>query len=135
MRIFCFSDPPERPTVNISTQSSVSTGDSVNLTCDSDALPSPTYSWEIPPHAQVEFSQENRSITIKEASSYHTGTYTCNVKNKHGHSSTPWDLEVKSTNNAKLMRALLGVGVFALVASVILMIYYFLQNKGKKVFF
>ncbi|XP_073478655.1 intercellular adhesion molecule 4 [Aquarana catesbeiana] len=127
--------PPERPTVNISTQSSVSTGDSVNLTCHSDALPSPTYSWEIPPHAQVEFSQENRSITIKEASSYHTGTYTCNVKNEHGHSSTPWDLEVKSTNNAKLMRALLGVGVFALVASVILMIYYFLQNKGKKVFF
>lgn len=127
--------PPECPTVNISTQSSVSTGDSVNLTCDSDALPSPTYSWEIPPHAQVEFSQENRSITIKEASSYHTGTYTCNVKNEHGHSSTPWDLEVKSTSNTTLMIALLGVVIaLAVVAVVILMIYRFLQN-GKKGFY
>ncbi|XP_040202340.1 intercellular adhesion molecule 5-like [Rana temporaria] len=126
--------PPECPTVQISTQSSVSAGDSVNLTCHSDALPSPTYSWDIPPQAQVVFSQENRFLTIKEASSYHSGKYTCNVENKHGHLSIHQDLEVKSDNTILVATLSSIAGVAGLVAIVYLVRHFFCQN-GKKGFY
>ncbi|XP_077326329.1 intercellular adhesion molecule 5-like [Lithobates pipiens] len=126
--------PPELPTVNISTQSAISVGGSVNLTCHSDALPPPTYSWKIPPQAQVDYPQKDRStITIKEASSYHNGAYTCIAKNEHGDTSIQRDLKVESSNII-LVAALATVGVVALVAVVSLLSYYFLQN-GKKGFY
>ncbi|PIN88463.1 hypothetical protein AB205_0147450 [Aquarana catesbeiana] len=128
--------PPEIPTVDIST-ASISVGGFVNITCHSDALPPPTYSWEIPPHAQVDFFKDNRSITIREASLYHNGTYTCHVKNKHGNSSTPQNLEVKSgdKDNTTSLTILGFVGGAILVAIIIGVICYFYHQRDKKGFY
>ncbi|XP_077326330.1 intercellular adhesion molecule 1-like [Lithobates pipiens] len=128
--------PPEIPTVDISTTSAISVGGFVNLSCHSDALPPPTYSWEIPPQAQVDFFQDNRSITIREASLYHNGTYTCHVKNKHGHSSTPQELEVKrGDNDNTTLRIGLGCVGAILVLIIIGVICYFYHQRDKKGFY
>ncbi|XP_040202341.1 intercellular adhesion molecule 5-like [Rana temporaria] len=129
--------PPGIPTVDIWTTSAISVGGFVNLTCHSDALPPPTYSWEIPPQAQVDFFRDNRSITIREASLYHNGTYTCHAKNKHGRSSTPQDLEVKSgVKDCTTLSIVLGcVGGAILVAIIIGAICYVYCQRDKKGFY
>ncbi|KAM5172139.1 intercellular adhesion molecule 5-like isoform 2-T2 [Mantella aurantiaca] len=125
--------PPEYTTVNILT-TSISAGGSVNLTCHSDAMPPPMYKWTIPPQAQVDFSQDNRSITIREASSYHNGNYTCQVKNKHGESSAYQNLEVTSDNTTLFV--ILGVlGIALLIIALIVLLSYVLRQKGKKGFY
>ncbi|XP_018430728.1 PREDICTED: intercellular adhesion molecule 5-like [Nanorana parkeri] len=125
--------PPGHPTVNISS-SLISTGGSVNLTCYSDALPPPMYKWEIPPHAQVAFSIDKSSITITEASSYHSGVYTCQVENQHGKLSEQQSLEVKRDHTV-LLAVLLVVGFIALSVLVGAIVYYFLCRNGKKGFY
>ncbi|XP_073478661.1 limbic system-associated membrane protein-like [Aquarana catesbeiana] len=58
-------------------------GANITLTCDADAIPTPTYSWH-PQTPHVTFLNNNRTIQIKEVTSAHEGFYICIAQNKHG---------------------------------------------------
>ncbi|XP_072255724.1 intercellular adhesion molecule 1-like [Pyxicephalus adspersus] len=122
--------PPEPPTVK-STTSSVNAGGSVNLTCHSDALPPPEYTWTSPTSTGVEFSQDKSFITISKASSEHNGTYICQVKNQHGQFSAKQELEVKSDNS--VLWIIIGslIGAFVLF-TVIGLVFYSIWKNGKR---
>ncbi|XP_068130493.1 intercellular adhesion molecule 5-like [Hyperolius riggenbachi] len=57
--------------------------DHVNLTCEADGLPNPTYSWKTP-SSDVQFSPNNQTITIQSLQQEHIGRYECTVQNPHG---------------------------------------------------
>ncbi|KAG8441320.1 hypothetical protein GDO86_006885 [Hymenochirus boettgeri] len=63
--------------------SPVPEGERVNLTCESNGIPPPVYSWETP-SPDIQRSPDNRSITIQAMNQGHYGTYICTVQNKHG---------------------------------------------------
>ncbi|XP_072255723.1 intercellular adhesion molecule 1-like [Pyxicephalus adspersus] len=121
--------PPGTPTVNIS-KSSIGAKVSVNLSCYSDALPHPVYNWTIPPNAQVEFSQDNRSITIKKASWCHNGNYTCYATNKHGQSLAHWDLKSDIDNTMLIAIVCVCIGVF--LAVILGLTTYIIHQKKKR---
>lgn len=58
-------------------------GDKVEITCEADGVPDPTYSWKTPP-SDLQFSADNRTVTIKSLQMSHLGNYQCIVENKHG---------------------------------------------------
>ncbi|XP_072255725.1 vascular cell adhesion protein 1-like [Pyxicephalus adspersus] len=75
---------PEYPDISITPDTSIKEGESVTLTCHSDGLPEPEYSWELPSGAHVTFSQDSSQVIITKAISEHRGIYLCMAKNKHG---------------------------------------------------
>ncbi|KAM4747327.1 intercellular adhesion molecule 5-like [Rhinophrynus dorsalis] len=63
--------------------SPVPIGENVTVTCEAEGFPSPTYSW-ITPTSDIQFSPDNRTITIRMMKAEHVGIYTCTVQNRHG---------------------------------------------------
>ncbi|XP_056426565.1 neuronal growth regulator 1-like [Hyla sarda] len=66
-------------------------GDAVTITCEADSNPSPTYSWETP-SSDIQFSPNNKTVTIHKVSRSHLGTYRCTASNMHGSHSLQQEL-------------------------------------------
>ncbi|KAM5170531.1 peroxidasin homolog [Mantella aurantiaca] len=68
-------------------------GDQVEITCEANGLPIPTYSWNMP-SSDVQLSPDNRTVTIQSLKESHLGNYTCIVQNKHGTNHAQATLEI-----------------------------------------
>ncbi|XP_077326326.1 intercellular adhesion molecule 3 isoform X1 [Lithobates pipiens] len=75
---------PDFPTISIKPGTTVKEGESVTLTCHSEGLPEPEYSWELPTDAHVTYSQDKSIVNIAKVTFAHNGSYVCMAKNKHG---------------------------------------------------
>ncbi|XP_040202339.1 vascular cell adhesion protein 1-like isoform X2 [Rana temporaria] len=74
---------PQLPTISIK-PTTAKEGDSVTLTCHSEGLPEPEYSWELPTDAHVTYSEDKSIINIAKVTVAYNGKYLCMAKNKHG---------------------------------------------------
>ncbi|XP_063305537.1 intercellular adhesion molecule 5-like isoform X2 [Pelobates fuscus] len=119
---------PSSPVISKTPNSDIDEGNSVNLTCESDCLPTCEYSWVIPPGTSVEYAEKNRFIIINSATHSHSGEYICNVKNKHGIAETRIDITVKGKNWLPVI--IVVIVIIVLLAAAALLVYY-LWRKGK----
>ncbi|XP_068130497.1 vascular cell adhesion protein 1-like [Hyperolius riggenbachi] len=74
---------PAVPSISV-TPDVVKEGESLTLRCQSDGLPEPEYSWDVPLRANVTYSQDRSEVIIPKTTSAHNGTYTCMAKNQYG---------------------------------------------------
>ncbi|KAK3509535.1 hypothetical protein QTP70_001183 [Hemibagrus guttatus] len=89
-------------------------GDSVTLSCSSDANPPVlSYSWFKQSAAADTLLTTGQSYSISYISSQHSGLYYCTVHNQLGHrNSTPTQLDVLVLKNTVLMFIMVGLFVF-----------------------
>ncbi|XP_053227594.1 sialic acid-binding Ig-like lectin 5 isoform X1 [Podarcis raffonei] len=79
--------------VNISTNFTVyKTGAALVVKCHAEGKPFPEFSWDLPSQTGVEYSDNNKTITIPSAQKYHNGTYRCLVHNVYGDGLTEVDI-------------------------------------------
>uniref|UniRef100_A0AAQ4QS25 Ig-like domain-containing protein n=2 Tax=Gasterosteus aculeatus aculeatus TaxID=481459 RepID=A0AAQ4QS25_GASAC len=75
---------PQRPSVSVSPSAEMLEGDSVNLTCSTDANPAASYTWykehEDSPRASGQI------FTITDFTAEHSGNYYCEAQNEMGRS-------------------------------------------------
>nr|XP_006009121.1 PREDICTED: vascular cell adhesion protein 1 isoform X1 [Latimeria chalumnae]XP_006009122.1 PREDICTED: vascular cell adhesion protein 1 isoform X1 [Latimeria chalumnae] len=106
--------------------------DNVTLRCSSDSDPAPTYEWILPTTENVHFSENNKTVFIKEATSKHEGSYECHVTNLHGKDISRHSIHVKDLEHVTVV-AIISAGV-ALVAALgggIGHVYYKSQRSGE----
>ncbi|XP_016117232.1 B-cell receptor CD22-like [Sinocyclocheilus grahami] len=72
--------PPESPVISISPSGEIVEGDSVTLSCSSDANPPAEISW----FKGGRFVGSGRIYSISNISSDHSGEYKCKSRNEHG---------------------------------------------------
>ncbi|XP_039184255.1 contactin-5-like isoform X2 [Crotalus tigris] len=70
------------------------------VTCNAKGKPHPEYSWDLPSKVNVEFSNNNKIVTVHSAKEFHNGTYRCLIHNVYGKNSAQVDIvfEGKSRN-------------------------------------
>ncbi|XP_062420608.1 B-cell receptor CD22-like [Pungitius pungitius] len=77
---------PQRPSVSVSPSAEMMEGDSVNLTCSTDANPAANYTWykehEDSPRAS------GQMFTITDFRAEHSGNYYCEAQNEMGRSTS-----------------------------------------------
>ncbi|XP_068130496.1 intercellular adhesion molecule 1-like [Hyperolius riggenbachi] len=128
--------PPGPLHINVSENSPVRKGDSFNITCHSEAMPPPEYLWVVPPQAQVTYSADNSSITIREASPHHSGNYTCTATNRLGASPGFRNVEVQPETGSPPHWIIWIIIAAALVVMGVLGVsYYCYRKNGKKGFY
>ncbi|CAJ0940533.1 unnamed protein product [Ranitomeya imitator] len=86
---------PSGPVVYVSPNATIQAGNPLNVTCESDGSPAPTYSWQIPENAEVMYSRDRSSIIILTAAFTHNGTYTCMASNTHGVAQSQQEVTIK----------------------------------------
>ncbi|XP_075715080.1 intercellular adhesion molecule 5-like [Rhinoderma darwinii] len=125
---------PMSPTVTISTNVTIRTGNSLNITCHSDGFPAPMYSWRIPNDAEVTYSPDKSSMIIHTAARTHNGTYTCVTKNVHGQSEAMQEVTIVSDiiNIAVIVCSVVGLLVSLVI--VFLVCHYFWKKNRKGVY-
>ncbi|KAG7315469.1 hypothetical protein KOW79_021557 [Hemibagrus wyckioides] len=89
-------------------------GDSVTLSCSSDANPPVlTYSWFKQSAAADTLLTTGQNYSISNISSQHSGLYYCTAHNQLGnHTSTPTHLDVLFSKNTVLMFIMVGLFIF-----------------------
>ncbi|XP_077185881.1 vascular cell adhesion protein 1-like [Paroedura picta] len=112
---------------NVTVSSSVSTykaGSSITITCHADGNPDPEFAWKLPSRDNVEFSDSNRTITVRSAQGSHNGTYRCLVQNTYGNTSAELDLLYEGASRSWVpivvvvvlaLVFLFGFGVYSLI--------------------
>ncbi|XP_069802501.1 limbic system-associated membrane protein-like isoform X2 [Dendropsophus ebraccatus] len=68
-------------------------GDPVTITCEADGEPPPSYTWKTP-SSDVQFSPDNKTITIQKMASSHLGKYQCTASNTIGSHSLEQELNL-----------------------------------------
>ncbi|KAH0628773.1 hypothetical protein JD844_010285 [Phrynosoma platyrhinos] len=84
------------------------------VTCEAEGKPFPEFLWDLPPKASVEFSNNNRTLTIQSAQSFHNGTYRCLAHNMYGNKSAQIDILYQGKSRSWIV-ALVVVSLLALV--------------------
>uniref|UniRef100_UPI00398F59F4 hemicentin-1-like isoform X6 n=1 Tax=Pristiophorus japonicus TaxID=55135 RepID=UPI00398F59F4 len=79
---------------------SVSKGDEVIMTCDSNANPSATFEWEDPSNGNNVETGPPEVLRIPHATSEHHGIYKCTASNRYGTEERDVDLRVGAENVA-----------------------------------
>uniref|UniRef100_UPI00398E4458 intercellular adhesion molecule 1-like isoform X4 n=1 Tax=Pristiophorus japonicus TaxID=55135 RepID=UPI00398E4458 len=101
---------------------SVSKGDEVIMTCDSNANPSATFEWEDPSNANNVETDPPEVLRIPHATSEHHGIYKCTATNRYGTEERDMDLRV----GAGIVEAVIGILVFIVVVlPVALLLYWY----------
>ncbi|XP_075062940.1 intercellular adhesion molecule 1-like [Mixophyes fleayi] len=126
--------PPGTPTLIFSPDRTISNGELFNVTCQSDAWPAPEYRWNIPTEDHVTYSQGHSSITVNMASVSHSGTYTCQVTNRHGTSSRQQEVVIVGDNTWMLI--VIGIVIALVVVAVVLLIWCLVKKRnGRRGFY
>uniref|UniRef100_A0AAQ4RA46 Ig-like domain-containing protein n=1 Tax=Gasterosteus aculeatus aculeatus TaxID=481459 RepID=A0AAQ4RA46_GASAC len=85
---------PQRPSVSVSPSAEMLEGDSMNLTCSTDANPAANYTWykehEDSPRASGQI------FTITDFTAEHSGNYYCEAQNEMGRSNSTFRLITSS---------------------------------------
>ncbi|XP_073510200.1 intercellular adhesion molecule 1-like [Phyllobates terribilis] len=124
---------PLSPIVTLSTNATIQAGNPLNITCESDGLPAPTYSWQLPNNAKVIYSPDNSSIIIHTAADTHNGTYTCLARNTHGEAKSNQEVTIKPVEFSIAWIVAIVVGSVVLVFAAI--ICYLCWKKGRRGFY
>ncbi|XP_060715708.1 B-cell receptor CD22-like isoform X2 [Tachysurus vachellii] len=105
---------PKNTTAVVLSSGDTVEGDSVTLSCSSDANPPVlTYSWFKQSSAADTLLITGQNYSISEISSQHRGLYYCTAHNQLGHhNSTPTHLDVFRPKNNVLTFTMLGLFVF-----------------------
>ncbi|XP_060715715.1 B-cell receptor CD22-like [Tachysurus vachellii] len=105
---------PKNTTAVVLSSGDTVEGDSVTLSCSSDANPPVlTYFWFKQSSAADTLLITGQNYSISEISSQHTGLYYCTAHNQLGHhNSTPTHLDVFRPKNNVLTFTMLGLFVF-----------------------
>ncbi|KAM8972478.1 intercellular adhesion molecule 5 [Pelodytes ibericus] len=117
---------PSSPTVSVIPRAANAAGGSVNFTCESDCLPSCEYTWVIPSNEGVTI--HNNVVSIPKATSSHTGTYSCQARNRHGMGKGSTDITVKDNTLCWVIIVVVSLIVLLCIGGLVL---YCLYRKGK----
>ncbi|XP_056426560.1 intercellular adhesion molecule 5-like isoform X2 [Hyla sarda] len=120
---------PMIPVLTVSTNAKITIGDPLNITCKSEGLPDPTYSWQIPNNAKVTYSADKSSVIIRTAAQTHSGTYICVARNQHGESSTKREVTVVSEMNIGLI---IGVVICVVLTVAIVVAFWCILWKKER---
>ncbi|XP_071384056.1 B-cell receptor CD22-like, partial [Centroberyx affinis] len=117
---------PKNTSVLVSPSGEMVEGNSVNLTCSSDANPAATYSWYKENESSPKAS--GQTFTITDIRPEHSGNYYCEAHNRRGHHTSTLQLTVvaapwKSTAAAVTTNLLLVI---------ILLIFVFVWIRRKR---
>ncbi|XP_016139696.1 B-cell receptor CD22 isoform X2 [Sinocyclocheilus grahami] len=124
--------PPKSISVSFSPSAEIVEGDSVTLSCKSDAKP---------PALNFSWFKENQSsavgsgqrFSISSFNSRHSGRYYCEAQNKHGSQrSESVSVSVKESSSS-LIRIAVGISAAVVLTSVILMVFVGLLIRRKRV--
>ncbi|XP_073446720.1 intercellular adhesion molecule 5-like [Dendrobates tinctorius] len=123
---------PSSPVVYVSSNATIQAGNPLNITCESDGLPAPTYSWQIPKNAEVRYSPDNSSIIIHTAACTHNGTYTCVASNTHGEARSEQEVTIKPAelNIALIVAVVVGIVALLVVAAILLHTWWKRGRRG-----
>uniref|UniRef100_A0A672QZG1 Si:ch211-286b5.6 n=1 Tax=Sinocyclocheilus grahami TaxID=75366 RepID=A0A672QZG1_SINGR len=130
--LFICLDPPKSISVSFSPSAEIVEGDSVTLSCKSDAKP---------PALNFSWFKENQSsavgsgqrFSISSFNSRHSGRYYCEAQNKHGSQrSESVSVSVKESSSS-LIRIAVGISAAVVLTSVILMVFVGLLIRRKRV--
>ncbi|KAG9488492.1 hypothetical protein GDO78_004831 [Eleutherodactylus coqui] len=117
--------------LTVSVNTTIKTGDPLNITCKSDGLPAPAYSWHIPNNAKVMYSSDRSSIIIHTADWTHHGIYTCVARNRHGEADK--EQEVTVLPDELNIGLIVGIAIGAVIlVTIISSIWYFLWKRGRR---
>ncbi|XP_063305538.1 intercellular adhesion molecule 5-like [Pelobates fuscus] len=94
----------------------VSKDENVTLTCEAEGDPAPTYSWNTPT-ADVEISDDSRTVKIRGMKPAHVGRYTCNAQNKHGNGTKTERLTMAGYNRGQKSEQYWCIVIFMVIFS------------------
>uniref|UniRef100_A0A8C1N218 Si:ch211-286b5.6 n=1 Tax=Cyprinus carpio TaxID=7962 RepID=A0A8C1N218_CYPCA len=123
--------PPKNISVSISPSGEIVEGDSVTLSCNSDAKPAAEINW----FKEGKPVESGRIYSISNICSCHSGEYKCRSRNKHGEiESDAVKLNVMYAAE-KSSSSVVAVGISAAVVlmSVILVVFIWLLIRRKRV--
>uniref|UniRef100_A0AAQ4PII8 Ig-like domain-containing protein n=1 Tax=Gasterosteus aculeatus aculeatus TaxID=481459 RepID=A0AAQ4PII8_GASAC len=120
---------PQRPSVSVSPSAEMLEGDSVTLTCSTDANPAANYTWykehEDSPRASGQI------FTITNFTAEHSGNYYCEAQNEMGRSNSTLLLITESAVDRTTM--IIHITRWTLVSvMVILLLLFCLWTRKKK---
>ncbi|XP_077118172.1 intercellular adhesion molecule 5-like [Ranitomeya variabilis] len=125
---------PSGPIVYVSPNATIQAGNPLNITCEADGFPAPTYSWQIPENAEVTYSPERSSIIILTAAFTHNGTYTCVARNTHGEAQSQQEVTIKPVELSIVLIVGVVVGIVVLLA-IAAIIWHTCWKNGRKGFY
>ncbi|XP_067441966.1 B-cell receptor CD22-like [Thunnus thynnus] len=116
---------PKLPSVLVSFSGEIVEGNSVNLTCSSDANPAANYTW----YKENEDSPKasGQIFTITDVSPEHSGNYYCEAQNKRGHHNSTLYLTVVAGAWKSIV-----IGTTTAVLLVIILLFVFLLINKKR---
>uniref|UniRef100_A0A9J7YQ84 Ig-like domain-containing protein n=1 Tax=Cyprinus carpio carpio TaxID=630221 RepID=A0A9J7YQ84_CYPCA len=123
-------NPPKNISVSISPSGEIVEGDSVTLSCNSDAKPAAEINW----FKEGKPVESGRIYSISNICSCHSGEYKCRSRNKHGEiESDAVKLNVMYAAE-KSSSSVVAVGISAAVVlmSVILVVFIWLLIRRKR---
>ncbi|XP_042308510.1 vascular cell adhesion protein 1-like [Sceloporus undulatus] len=87
------------------------------MTCEAEGKPFPEFLWDLPSKASVGFSNNNKTLMIHSAQSFHNGTYRCLAYNMYGKKSAQIDILFQERSRSWIV-ALVVVALLAVVFTV-----------------
>uniref|UniRef100_A0AAQ4RWW2 Ig-like domain-containing protein n=1 Tax=Gasterosteus aculeatus aculeatus TaxID=481459 RepID=A0AAQ4RWW2_GASAC len=119
---------PQRPSVSASPSAEMLEGDSVNLTCSTDANPAANYTWykehEDSPRASGQI------FTITDFTAEHSGNYYCEAQNEMGRSNSTLRLITSSGASNGWIAAFASTSAIFLVIIMILAVLMIRRKKS-----
>uniref|UniRef100_A0AAQ4RCV0 Ig-like domain-containing protein n=1 Tax=Gasterosteus aculeatus aculeatus TaxID=481459 RepID=A0AAQ4RCV0_GASAC len=119
---------PQRPSVSVSPSAEMLEGDSVNLTCSTDANPAASYTWykehEDSPRASGQI------FTITDFTAEHSGNYYCEAQNEMGRSNSTLRLITSSGASNGWIAAFASTSAIFLVIIMILTVLMIRRKKS-----
>ncbi|XP_026549415.1 contactin-5-like, partial [Notechis scutatus] len=99
----------------------------IMVTCNAKGKPNPEYSWELPSKVNVEFSNSNKTVTIKSAKEFHNGTYRCLIHNVYGKNSAQIDIVFEGKSRNWVIAPVITMLVLGLI--IIGGVFYFCRKR------
>uniref|UniRef100_A0AAQ4NVN0 Ig-like domain-containing protein n=1 Tax=Gasterosteus aculeatus aculeatus TaxID=481459 RepID=A0AAQ4NVN0_GASAC len=122
---------PQRPSVSVSPSAEMLEGDSVNLTCSTDANPAANYTWykehEDSPRASGQI------FTITDFTAEHSGNYYCEAQNEMGRSNSTLRLITESAVDRTTIIIHITRWTLLVVMLILLLLFCLWTRKKKAV--
>ncbi|XP_078022746.1 B-cell receptor CD22-like [Epinephelus lanceolatus] len=115
---------PKLPSVSVSPSAEMMEGDSVNLTCSSDANPAANYTW----YKEDEDSPKasGQIFTITDVRAEHSGNYYCEAQNSRGRHNSTFNPIIVSRS----MKSVAAGSITAIFLAIIfVLVFLFIRRK------